>query len=67
MSEIDNVRMGAIDILLNAQDWFKRDPATGISTWQKTISDYKFHSHLERAIEKVIEKRGSQPTEASQD
>jgi len=65
--ETDNVRMGAIDILLNAQDWFKRDPATGISTWQKTISDYKFHSNLERAIEKVIEKRGSQPTEASQD
>lgn len=65
--ETDNVRMGAIDILLNAQDWFKRDPATGISTWQKTISDYKFHSRLERAIEKVIEKRGSQPTEVSQD
>jgi len=59
MSEIDDVRMGVIDILLNAQDRFKRDPATGISTRQKTISDYKFHSHLERAIEKVIEKRGS--------
>lgn len=65
--EADKVRLGTIDKLLNAQDWFKPDPATGISTWNKTISDYKFDSHLERAIEKVIEKQGSQPTETSQE
>lgn len=67
ISEADKVRIGAIDILLNTQDWFKPDPATGISIWKKTINDYKFRSSLERAVEKVIEKRYSQANEAPQE
>ena len=52
------MRMGRLFILKSSKQIYLR---------QKTISYYKFHSHLEKAIEKVIEKRGSQPTEASQD
>jgi len=66
LAKDDEVRMGAIDILLNTQDWFKLDPATGISTWQKTISDYIWHSHSGMAIEKVIKKQSSQDSEMSQ-
>jgi hypothetical protein len=64
--EADWIRMGAIDKLLNAQNWFGRDPATGISTWQKVISDHKFNSCVERAIEKIINKRESSSPGASQ-
>jgi len=68
LTEADKVRIGAIDILLNAQDWFKSaDPSTAISTWQKTISDYKFRVRLERGIEKVIKKRYSEDNEASKE
>lgn len=63
LTEADKVRMGSIDILLNAQNWFKpTDPSAAVSTWQKTINDYKLRSRLERAVEKVIEKRTSQAT-----
>lgn len=66
--ETDKVRMGAIDILLDAQDWFKpADPSTSISTWQKTINDYKFRSRLERAVEKVTEGKYPQGTEQSEE
>jgi hypothetical protein len=63
--EADHVRLGAIDKLLNARDWFGRDPATGISMWQKVISDHKFNSCVERAIEKVIRKQQAPSTETS--
>lgn len=64
--EANYVRMGAIDKLLSAQNWFERDPATGVSVWQKVISDHKLNSSIERAIEKVINKQESSSSGRSQ-
>ena len=57
LTETDEVYLKVIDNLLDAQDWFKpKNPSDFISHWQKTISDYKFHLHLERAVEKTVRK-----------
>lgn len=64
LSETDEVYLGVIDKLLDAQGWFKpKDPSEFNSNWRKTISDYKFRLHLERAVEKVVGEHSSQENE----
>ena len=48
LNETDKVHCGAIDKLLDAQDWFTpSDPSRPLCTWQKTISDYRFDRTFE--------------------
>ena len=64
LTETDEVYLGVIDKLLDAQGWFKpKDPSEFNSNWRKTISDYKFRLHLERAVEKVVGEHSSQENE----
>lgn len=64
----DEIHCGAIDKLLDAQDWFTpTDPSQSLCTWRKTISDYKFHLSVERAVEKVVQTQNPEECKDSEE
>lgn len=68
LNEIDEVNCGVIDKLLDAQDWFTpSDPSRPLCTWRKTISDYKFHLSVERAVEKVVQTQNPEECKDSEE
>ncbi len=61
LTETDEVHLGAIDKLLDAQGWFEpKDPSKFNSNWRDTISDSDNDYKLERTVEKYVGKHHSQ-------
>ena len=51
LNDTDEIYCGAIDNLLDAQDWFTPpNPSESSCTWRKTISYYKIQYRVEKSI-----------------